>query len=310
MSRPADGVSDVIRNKAIGAGAEQWLADLPSLIERISNDWHLDVGAPFADGTEAWVAPAQRADGTDAVLKLCVPRVGVHPAAHEVAVLRLSGGRGCAELFAADIARGALLIERLGSSLHDLRWPVGRRHQALAAAAQAMWRPVDDAVNELGFMTGADKATLLIDFITTTWERLDRPCSTTAVDHALVCAEHRRAAHDPKRSMLLHGDVHEWNALLVPGTSDIKLIDPDGLIAEPEYDLGIIMREDPIDLLDGDPFERATRLADLTGHDATAIWEWGVIERVSTGLLATEIGLQPVGAQMLHAADVIALASH
>lgn len=28
-----------------------------------------------------------------------------------------------------------------------------------------------------------------------------------------------------------------------------------------------------------------------------AIWEWGVVERVSTGLVCTEIGLQPVGRQ-------------
>jgi len=299
-------VSDVVRNKAIAAGAQHWLDNLPSLIDEIAADWDLDVGEPFTDGTEAWVALVQRADGTPAVLKLCIPRTGVHPAAHEGAVLRLAGGRGCAELLAADISRDALLMERLGPSLHDLAWPIGRRHQVLAAAAQAMWRPVDDAVIELGFMSGADKATWLVDFITAMWQRLDRPCSSAAIDHAITCAERRRAAHDPDHSMLLHGDVHEWNALVVPGTDEVKLIDPDGLIAEPEYDLGIIMREDPVDLLDGNPFERAARLADVTGYDATAIWEWGVVERVSTGLLATDIDLQPVGAQMLHAADVIA----
>jgi hypothetical protein len=35
-------------------------------------------------------------------------------------------------------------------------------------------------------------------------------------------------------------------------------------------------------------------------------WEWGVVERVSTGLVCTQIGLQPVGRQMLAAADQIA----
>jgi streptomycin 6-kinase len=40
--------------------------------------------------------------------------------------------------------------------------------------------------------------------------------------------------------------------------------------------------------------------------DATAIWEWGVIERVSTGLLLTQIDLQPVARQMLAAADYAA----
>ena len=55
--------------------------------------------------------------------------------------------------------------------------------------------------------------------------------------------------------------------------------------------------------MDGDPWSRAHFLAERTGTDPTAIWEWGVAERVSTGLLAVGIGLQPVGDQMLAAAD-------
>jgi len=86
-----------------------------------------------------------------------------------------------------------------------------------------------------------------------------------------------------------------------------KLVDPDGLVAEPEYDLGIIMREDPLELLDEGSVARARRLAARTGLDATAVWEWGVIERVSTGLLGTKVGLQPVAGQMLHGADRVAL---
>jgi streptomycin 6-kinase len=66
------------------------------------------------------------------------------------------------------------------------------------------------------------------------------------------------------------------------------------------------MREDPVELMDGDPRARARWLAARSGLDATAIWEWGVIERVSTGLLLTQIDLQPVGRQMLAAADYAA----
>ncbi len=84
------------------------------------------------------------------------------------------------------------------------------------------------------------------------------------------------------------------------------LVDPDGLLAEAEYDMGIVMREDPVELLSGDLHERARWLATRTGLDATAIWEWGVVERVSTGLLCTVVGLQPVGQQMLAVADRIA----
>jgi streptomycin 6-kinase len=77
-------------------------------------------------------------------------------------------------------------------------------------------------------------------------------------------------------------------------------------LAEPEYDLGVIMREDPVELMAGNPFDRASWLAAQTGLDADAIWEWGVVERVSTGLIATSIDLQPVGSEMLAAADAIA----
>lgn len=114
------------------------------------------------------------------------------------------------------------------------------------------------------------------------------------------------AAYDEERAVLVHGDVHQWNALVTGNT--FKLVDPDGLLAEAEYDMGVVMREDPLELLDGDPFDRARSLAaECDGKlDPVAIWEWGVVERVSTGLLLTRIGLQPFGRQMLFVADRLA----
>ena len=72
-------------------------------------------------------------------------------------------------------------------------------------------------------------------------------------------------AHDNERSVLVHGDVHQWNTLEAGG--GFKLVDPDGLLAEPEYDLGVMMREDPVELLYGDPFARARHFAAATGLD-------------------------------------------
>ena len=136
------------------------------------------------------------------------------------------------------------------------------------------------------------------------WEELGHPCSARAVDAALACAERRIDAHDDERAVLVHGDVHQWNT--VEAGRGFKLVDPDGLLAEAEYDLGIVMREDPLELLDGDPHERARWLAQHSGLDATAIWEWGVVERVSNGLLCTHVGKQPEGREMLAVADRVA----
>jgi streptomycin 6-kinase len=169
-----------------------------------------------------------------------------------------------------------------------------------SARRRRIWRPATGC----SLPTGADKARQLSGFITAAWEELGRPCSQRAIDYALACAAQRAKAHDDERAVLVHGDVHQWNALQARG--GFKLVDPDGLLAEAEYDMGVVMREDPIELLHGDPHQRARWLAARCNLDATAIWQWGVAERVATGLLLTRIELQPVGREMLTAADHVA----
>jgi streptomycin 6-kinase len=295
-------VPATVRAKARTAGAQTWLAGLPSLIAGLERDWTMTVGRAYEDATEAYVAEAILGDGTPAVLKLLVPRAGGH-AANEITVLRMAGGEGCVRLLRDDEDRSALLLERLGPSMSDLDLPIGRRHEILCDVAQRLWRPAAGC----GLPTGADKGRWLADEIVAAWERLGRPCAARTVDHALACAARRVAAHDDERAVLVHGDVHQWNTLRAG--DGFRLVDPDGLLADAEYDLGIIMREDPQDLMAGDPYDRARWLAARTGKDAVAIWEWGVVERVSTGLLCTQIGLEPVGSQMLAAADRIAATS-
>ena len=289
----------MVENEARVLGAEAWLTALPSLVRDLEQEWGVTAGRAYGDATEAYVTEAVLDDGTPVVHKLLEPR-SRDSARHEITVLRLADGHGCVRLLRADEARGALLLERLGPSMRDLRLPFEQRLDLLCETALPLWRPAPDA----GLPTGAEKGRWLVERITTLWEELDRPCREQAVDHAVVCAERRIAAHDDERSVLVHGDVHQWNALQADG--GFKLVDPDGLLAEPEYDLGIIMREDPLELLAGDPWDRARHLAARTGLDVGAIWEWGVVERVSTGLLGVQVGLQPVAAEMLHAADVVA----
>jgi streptomycin 6-kinase len=289
-------VPEVVRQKAFAVGAGVWLDDLPLLVASLEQEWGIAVGDAYTDSTEAFVAEATCEDGTPAVLKLLVPRSG-DAAENEITVLRLTRGEGCVRLLRHDVAHGALLLERLGRSLYQLALPIRRRQEILCSMAMRVWRPASGC----GLPTGAEKGRWLADFVTATWEELDRPCSERAVDYALACAERRVDAYRDERAILVHGDVHQWNAL--EASNGFKLVDPDGLLAEPEYDLGIIMREDPLELLDGDPHERARWLAACTGLDASAIWEWGVVERVSTGLLGMKVGLQPVGGQMLAVAD-------
>ncbi|GAA2582702.1 streptomycin 6-kinase [Winogradskya consettensis] len=288
-------IPEVVTAKARGAGATAWLTGLPSLVASLSAEWDFSVGPAYEDATEAFVAPVTLGDGTRAVLKLLVPRQ--RAAQDEITVLRLAGGSGLARLLRSDVDRSALLLERLGPSMASTSLPLTTRLAILTDLAQQVWRPAS------GLRTGAEKGAWLRDHIARRWEELGRPCSVRTVNHALACADRRIAAHDDARAVLVHGDVHQWNALRAG--AGWKLVDPDGLLAEPEYDLGILMREDPVELLQANPWDRAHWLAARTGLNPTAIWEWGVVERVSTGLLAVGIGLQPIGTQMLAAADAI-----
>jgi streptomycin 6-kinase len=244
------------------------------------------------------VAEVTRADGTSAVLKVLVPGVG-KDASNEATVLRLAGGDGCPVLYQYDADRGALLMERLGRPMYELGLPLSQRLEILSATAARMWRRAPDC----GLPTGAEKARWLADFIVKLWDELDHPCSEKAVDHALAHALRCEEAHRDERAVLVHGDVHQMNALQSDG--GFKLVDPDGLLAEAEYDLGILMRGDPVELLAGDPLERARWLAARAGLDPVATWEWGVVERLSTGLLCTQIQLQPLGSDTLRAAEAV-----
>ena len=89
------------------------------------------------------------------------------------------------------------------------------------------------------------------------------------------------------------------------------MIDPDGLRAEAAYDLGVLLREWD-EVLAADPLgvgrRRCERLAELSGLDATAIWQWAFVERVSTGLACLDIGMSEEGRNMLRVADVWAAA--
>jgi streptomycin 6-kinase len=290
-----------LRAEAGGEAARAWFAGLPGLVAELERAWGIVAGRVLHGGSAGYLAEAVTQAGEPVVLKLAMPGEEV---AGEIAVLERAQGRGYARLLRHDLSRSALLLERLGPSLASSNLPVDDQMQAICATLTEAWAcPVPE-----GLMTGAGKARWLIDFIQETRRELDSPCSDRAVAYALQCAESRAKAFDPAACVLVHGDGHNDNTLQAPGSpSGFKFVDPDGLLAEPAYDLAILMRDWSAELLAGDALKlghaRAAYLAELTGADPQAIWEWGVVERMSTGLLATKLGYQPMGRETLAVAD-------
>ena len=87
-------------------------------------------------------------------------------------------------------------------------------------------------------------------------------------------------------------------------------VDPDGFLEDPAYDLGVALRDWSTQLLvHGDPAGRARQLCRLlaaeTSVDETAIWEWGFLERVSTGLYLHQLGAADAAHRYLLVAEEI-----
>jgi streptomycin 6-kinase len=292
------------RARGLGAAGQSWLEAIPDNLERLGRRWDLTWGAQEpASGSESIVVYCTTPTGEPAVLKLPLPLE--NDTGGPLKVLRIADGRGYVTLMGYDEATRALLLERLGRSVADLNPPAEERARIICGVLLEAWQPPAGEV----FTTGAEKADGLADFIEKTWEDTGRPIGRSVVEHALDALERRRRAFDPDRAVMAHGDAHQWNTLEAPslGPDRFKFVDPEGLFIEPAYDLGVQMREDGEELLAGDPVElgraRCRLLSQLTGVDEAAIWDWGVAERVSTGLLSVQLKMPQWSVPMLAVAE-------
>jgi streptomycin 6-kinase len=281
-------IPPLVRQRALhhGAAGSAWLDALPAVIDDLADRWGLTLGDAFAGGTAGYVVAATDARGRDCVLKVAMP-LDIDERetfARSVLAHQLAAGRGCAALLAHASDAPAMLLERLGPNLADLGFTVEQILAAIADTLPTFWRSVDD---DIELRTGAEQAQWLARYIVTTWEALGRPCDRRVIDRAVELCDRRADAYSPERSVLVHGDSHGWNTLAADDGT-FKFVDVEGLRSEPAHDLAVPMREYNEPLLGGDTARlvraRADRLAARCGVDPDAVWEWGFIERVSTGL--------------------------
>jgi streptomycin 6-kinase len=190
--------------------------------------------------------------------------------------------------------------------MRDLGWAAHRAIPALCATLHQAWQLDPSAEPPL------DKAAQLAELVDRLWRDLGRPCDQRVRDLALRYAESRSAGLNPDRCRVLHGDPHPGNTLRArprPGAeSGFVFVDPERLIAEPEYDCGVILREWCAEILAGGPDvarDYCALLATRSGLDADAIWAWGFLERVSTGLFVLSLGAPDIARSFLDSAEAI-----
>jgi len=267
------GHPEVFVRNVLGVYGEQagraWLAALPRLLADVAGRWELTLGDPYGLSFN-YVTRAVRADGTAAVLKLTPPAGELR---FEVAALRHFGGSGAVRLLAADVEAGALLLERAEPG--ELLTTVQARDDDAATriAAEVGRRLHRPAAGPL--RTVEDWARAAFGWLRGRYGGGTGPLPAGLLD--LAEAEHAELVASAAAPVVLHGDLHHDNIL----TSDRGwlAIDPHGVLGEPAYEAGPLLRN-PIGLgsrsdLAAVLARRVPVLAEAYGVDAERIRGWG-----------------------------------
>lgn len=267
-----------------GAKGADWLGRLPTILAACERRWGITLGPAFADLSFHYVASAVRSDGTAVVLKACSPTGEFE---QEAEALQLFDGRGMVRLLECDTSNEVMLLERLepGTLLRTVK----DDEEATSIAATVMrqfWRP---APQEHPFPTVSDWGRGFVR-LRQHYEGGCGPFPSAVLEEAeILYAELSVSMAEP---MLLHGDLHHDNILAAQRESWLA-IDPKGLIGEPAYETGAILRNPLPQLLElPQPgrglARRVDQLAEELGFDRVRVRGWGLAQAVLSAWWSVE----------------------
>ena len=268
--------------EAFGAEGAAWLDGLPALVEAAAHRWDLELGRAFSASYGYVAGATRRVDGAPVVLKLAPPGA----LAREAAALAHLNGPGCVRLLGA--AGGALLLERVvpGTPLAAL---VPASDDAATRAACGVIRALHDRPPPdpaAGWDAAAGGARTLA-------RHRDAgrrgPVPAGLVDRALGLYTDLLASAAPP--VVLHGDLHHGNVLR--GGDGWVAVDPKGVLGEPAYEAGALLRN-PYPVLSTLPdarrltARRLDLLADELGHARERVQAWGFAQAVLAAVWSAE----------------------
>lgn len=284
--------------------ARSWLDRLPSLIEEVRDELGLVPAEPLHGGSCSWVAPAERGDGTQVIVKISWPH---REMLGEPIALRLWDGRGAVRLLAHDPVRHVLVLERCepGRPLATSGGGAEKRLGAGCGVLRQLWEPPPPG----------DSGIEALDAVAAEWanlvdERMDR--LKPGYDPGLVSEGAgllRALPRSAIRNVVVHGDFNPGNVLSA-GDGRWVAIDPKPMIGDPAYDPWPLLEQvddpfaypHPADVLR----RRVDLLADELSLDAQRIVLWAVARRVETALCAAHHGDVADGAAMMREARILA----
>lgn len=217
--------------ETFGDEGRVWLRNLPDVVGLLAERWHLQPTAVAFSGARAsFVAPVTDRLGRAFVLKIAP---GVRWLRYEYNALSHWNGRGAVRVADADLALGALLLDRLT--------PGGTLPESLEAPSSA----AKIFASVVGQLARDTPPTPDLPDLESWLEKLDRP----SVEPRLPQLEVERvSARLMSRTLLansthfgvLHGDLHHGN--LLQHGSAWAAIDPKGLIGPLEAEPAAFLR--------------------------------------------------------------------
>lgn len=239
-----------------------WLDRLAGNIANLERRWSISASDPFDnDGVScAWVAPATRADGTAAILKLGMPHMeGVH----EIQGLRFWDGNPTVRLLEADDDLNAMLIERCvpGASLRAL--PEPNQDVIIARLLRRLWR-----------MPSAPHPFRPLSVMLGQWSAEIRAVPESWPDAGLVregLGLFDELSRTAPVETLLATDLHAGNVLRSEREAWL-VIDPKPFAGDPAYDVTQHLLN--CTRLGSDPDGLIARMADLLDLDRDRVRAW------------------------------------
>ena len=242
---------------------EAWLKELPDNIREIEERWSLSLAPPFEgrDVSCSWVAPAVRADGSRAVLKVGMPHM---EAEHELQGLQFWNGDPTVRLLEADVELNVMLLESCepGSTLRDL--PELEQDVVIAGLLRHLWR-----------RPSAPHLFRPLSTMIEYWRNETIAAATEWFDASLVreglqlFEELARPSHD---DVLLATDLHAGNVLRAQRKPWL-VIDPKPFVGDRAYDATQHLFNCRERILAA-PDQTIKRFADLLEVDAKRVGLW------------------------------------
>jgi streptomycin 6-kinase len=272
---PDSVLSTIVPDEPERAGA--WIAALPGIVVELAARWSLTVGAPYEGGCTAFVAPAERPDGSSVVLKVLYPH---WEARYEAEALEAWDGDGAVRLLDREPDWSAMLLERLEPGTPLSAHPDQDAAVGIACALlRRLWRPPPP---DSPFDLVTDVAKRWSSQLPERFERLDRPFDGGLVRAAVDLCEAFARSSEPL--VIANHDFHLDN-VLAARREPWLMIDPKPIAGERAFDTGHFVRS-----LSGDepgaPNVEASirRLATELDLDPERIRAWAFVRAVENAV--------------------------